>query len=269
MMFRLPKPGRTDTTAGLPDKVDIFKKWYDGYIIGATPVYCPWDVVCYTSELLYDNTTAPKNYWKNTSSNGAIRTFIGKYDVRPAFEILMNGGTITRSITDQLTYDLMDKTEENLWSVLFMTGYLTKADPTENGSTVSLRIPNAEIASIFQDTVAGYFAETVQLSQVESLIDYLWKQDTENASKVFSDLLWQTISYNDYHEDYYHAFLAGIFVGRGYSVESNKERGLGRPDIQLIDYPNRRAIIIESKKSDSKGRMDHDADEALKTDCRQ
>lgn len=251
---------------GIQEKAETFKQWYNGYIFGSTAVYCPWDVVCYASELVKRDTAQPKNYWKNTSSNGAIRTFIEnrEFNVQPAFETLMNGGTITRSITDQMTYDLMDKTEENLWSVLLMTGYLTKVDPTENGGTVSLRIPNTEIASIFQDTVARYFAETVQPSQVELLIDYLWKQDTDNASKVFSDLLWQTISYNDYHEDYYHAFLAGIFVGRGYSVESNKERGLGRPDIQLIDQPGRRAMIIEAKKSDSRGRMDHDADEALK-----
>ena len=252
--------------AGIQEKRWIFKQWYDGYIFGSSAVYCPWDVVCYASELVRRDTAQPKNYWKNTSGNGAIRTFIENRDfnVQPAFEALMNGRTIIRSITDQLTYDLMDKTEENLWSVLLMTGYLTKADPNENGNTVSLRIPNAEIASIFQDTVARYFADTVEESTVDRLIDYLWKGDVENASDILSKLLRQTISYNDYHEDYYHAFLAGIFVGRGYSVESNKERGEGRPDIKMIDRRSWRAMVIEAKRSKSKAEMEPDAQKALK-----
>ena len=95
-------------------------------------------------------------------------------------------------------------------------------------------------------------------------MEFLWAGNEEAASEAISMLLWQTISYMDYHEDYYHAFLTGIFVGRGYEVESNKERGLGRPDIQLTDDANRRVLIIEAKKSDSKENMEHDCKEALK-----
>ena len=252
--------------AGLYEKKDVFKEWYDGYVFGSTAVYCPWDVVCYASDLVYDETTEPKNYWKNTSGNETIRTFIenSNFHVESAFETLLNRGTITRSITDQITYDQPDKTEENLWSVLLMTGYLSKADPSDTGNTVSLRLPNTEIAAIFQDTVARYFVDTVEEAQVDLLIDFLWKQDTENATIAFSKLFRQTISYNDYHEDYYHAFLAGIFVGRGYAVESNKERGLGRLDIKLIDRVHWRAMIIEAKKSGDKEQMEQDADDALR-----
>ena len=95
-------------------------------------------------------------------------------------------------------------------------------------------------------------------------MEALWEGDTETASRIMSDLLWKTISYMDYHEDYYHAFLAGLFVGRGYETASNKERGLGRPDLQLSDVDNRRAIIIEAKKSDSAAQMEKDCNDALK-----
>ena len=145
-----------------------------------------------------------------------------------------------------------------------MTGYITKADPEEDDDTVSLKIPNKEISSIFEDTVVKYFNETVNTDSINELLNSLWDSDEERATEMLSELLWNTISYNDYHEDYYHAFLAGVFVGRGYSVESNKEKGLGRPDIFLKDRRNRRAIIIEAKKSDKESDMDKDSDKAIK-----
>ena len=145
-----------------------------------------------------------------------------------------------------------------------MTGYITKSDPDEDTDTVSLKIPNKEIASIFQDSVVRYFTDTVNVDTIKELMEALWEKDEIRSGEILSDLLWDTISYNDYHEDYYHAFLAGIFVGRGYGVDSNKERALGRPDIQITDRPTRRAVIIEAKKSDSEGQMEHDCREALK-----
>lgn len=145
-----------------------------------------------------------------------------------------------------------------------MTGYITKANPEEDGDTVSLRIPNREIASIFQDSVVRYFTDTVNTDTIKGLIESLWEKDERRTGEILSGLLWDTISYNDYHEDYYHAFLAGVFVGRGYEVESNKEKGLGRPDILLKDRKNRRAIIVEAKKSGKKTDMDRDCDKAIR-----
>ena len=242
------------------------KEWYDGYVFGNSYLYCPWDVINHISALRYNRTTKPKNYWKNTSHNGILLTFVKRtdFDVADKFEKLLNGGVIKQAISDELTYDTLHSSEDNLWSVLLMTGYITKADPEEDDDTVSLKIPNKEISSIFEDTVVKYFNETVDTDSINELLNSLWDSNEEHATKILSELLWNTISYNDYHEDYYHAFLAGVFVGRGYSVESNKEKGLGRPDIFLKDRRNRRAIIIEAKKSDKETDLDKDCDKAIK-----
>ena len=251
--------------AALREKSDVFKAWYDGYLFGDTHVYCPWDVVSYAAALLKRKTAKPKNYWANTSANGIIREFAERkeYRVKGKFETLMNGGTIIQTISDELTYDTLHETENNLWSVLLMTGYLSKADAEADGNTVALKIPNVEIASIFQDTVVRLFSDHMDTAKQKSMMEALWTGNESEASKAISDLLWQTISYNDYHEDYYHAFLTGIFVGRGYEVQSNKERGLGRPDIKLTDDDNRRVLIMEAKKSNSKAQMEYDCNAAL------
>ena len=251
--------------SGLEDKQEIFRDWYDGYIFGREALYCPWDVINYVSDLLYSTNAKPKNYWAKTSSNGIIRDFAGHkdFDVSEKFETLMNGGTITQTISDELTYDTVHETEDNLWSVLLMTGYLTKADPDEDGSTVSLRIPNAEIAGIFETAVVRLFRENLDKSRQRALMDAFWSGDAEAAAELISDFLFDTISYHDYHEDYYHAFLTGIFVGLGYGVKSNHEQGLGRTDITLTDKKNRRALVIEAKKSESEAAMPADCDEAL------
>ncbi|MDE5700260.1 MAG: ATP-binding protein [Lachnospiraceae bacterium] len=254
------------SAADRKDKADVIKEWYNGYVFGDSFVYCPWDVMNYMSALKKRKDAKPKNYWKNTSHNGVLLTFVKRTDfkVKSKFEILMNGGTIIQTISDDLTYDTLHSSEDNLWSVIVMTGYLTKADAEEEGETVSLKIPNREIASIFEDTVVKLFKDTIDHSAQKSMMEALWNGDEQGAAKTISDLLWKTISYNDYHENYYHAFLAGVFVGLGYEVESNKEKGLGRPDILLKDDDNRRVIIVEAKKSRKESDMGKDCDEAVK-----
>ena len=251
---------------GLSDKENTIRKWYDGYVIGNTSVYCPWDAASYVSALLYDPDAEPKNYWRNTSSNGVIRDFVNHSDwgIPDKFETLMNGGSITVTISDELTYDTLHESEQNLWSILLMTGYLTKTDPSAKGSSVALTIPNAEISGIFEDTVVKLFTDTLDNSRQKKLMEAFWNEDIEGAAKYLSDFLWDTISYRDYHEDYYHTFLAGLFVGPGYSVDSNKESGLGRFDVLVKDRKNRRAMIIEAKKSDAQKEMEKDCDEAIR-----
>ena len=254
------------TAAGRTDRKDVVKQWYDGYVFGKNHLYCPWDVINYLSELKKDKDLAPKNYWKNTSHNGVLLTFVKRtdFDVSDKFESLLNGGSVSATITDQLTYDTLHSSEDNLWSVLLMTGYITKAETCENSNVVTLKIPNKEISSIFQDTVVQFFEETADTETISSLINAFWQSDETVATKLISALLWNTISFNDYHEDYYHAFLTGIFVGRGYNVESNKEKGLGRPDIYLKDKKNRRALIIKAKKSETEADLEKDCDKAIK-----
>lgn len=253
------------SAANCEEKADVIKEWYDGYVFGNSYVYCPWDVMNYIAALTKRKNAKPKNYWKNTSHNEILLSFVTRTDffVSRKFEILMNGGTIVQTITDELTYDTLHSSEEHLWSVLLMTGYLTKSGAGEEGETVRLKIPNREIASIFEDTVVAYFKNTLDHSVQQSMMEAFWNGDENNASRILSDLLWKTISYHDYHEDYYHAFLAGVFVGFGYEVESNKEKGLGRPDLLLLDQKNRRAIIIEAKRSEKESQLETDCSKAV------
>ena len=248
----------------LADKTEVFKDWYDGYVIGNTPMYCPWDVASHASALVYDRCSQPLNYWKNTSGNGILRDFIFRTDLNVSgkFEILMNGGTIRQTISDGLTYDTLYDTEDNIWSILLMTGYLTKADPRQTGNTVDLRIPNAEIASIFEDSVVALFKASLDKGRQTELMKALWNGDVDGIRKAISDFLWDTISYHNYHENFYQAFIAGIFTGVGYGVQTDHEQGLGRSDIVLTDRRNRRAILIETKKSDSEDCMEKDCEEA-------
>lgn len=254
----------------LSDKAGVIKEWYDGYLFGDTEIYCPWDVVNYVAALLKKPDAKPKNFWKKTSGNTAIRQFfqMSGFDVSDKFETLLNGGSITETVIDTLTYDRAYESERSLWSVLLMTGYLTKVrtedDPAEEAEVpLALRIPNREIAGIFRETVVDQFVDSVNRTELHELMNALWNGDTAAASDKLSDLLWHTISYMDYHENYYHAFLAGLFVGRGYEVRSNRERGLGRPDIELRDKPHRRALIIEAKRSERQEDMERDCEEAI------
>ena len=141
----------------------------------------------------------PENYWKNTSGNGILRAFIDstQFTITDKFETLMNGGSIAQTVSGELTYDTLHETEDNLWSVLLMTGYLTKADPDEDEDTVSLKIPNKEIAGIFQDTVVKYFSDHVNTDEQKAMMEFLWAGNEEAASEAISMLLWQTISYMD------------------------------------------------------------------------
>ena len=252
--------------AGIEDKAEVIRSWYDGYVFGDSAMYCPWDVVNYVADAVQDPNARPKNYWSNTSHNGIIRSFIGReefIDVPDKFEVLMNGRTIRQTVSDDLTYDALYNTEDNLWSMLLMTGYLTKADRSEVGSSVELKIPNREVADVFQNAVADHFVQSLDRVQLRNMMGAFWAGDEKKASELLSDFLWNTVSYNNYHEDYYHAFLAGIFTGLGCNVDSDRERGLGRPDIVFKDRRNRRALIIEAKKVDSENAMERACQDAL------
>ena len=243
------------------------KKWYDGYCFGKTEIYCPWDVLCYLNKLAFESESEPENFWKNTSHNDIIRTFLSYegMDVTDSFERLLAGETIEVEITDNLTYENLTDSEENLWSVLYLTGYLTKDNrqPLQGKSKVFLKIPNAEIMDIFRKSVVRWFDERIAVRDRSSLFKALWNEDVSSLSELISDLLFETISYHDYAESFYHAFLAGLFTNAGYIVESNYESGLGRPDLVIKDKKKRQAVIIEIKIADSMQSLQKSAEKAM------
>lgn len=251
--------------AGLSDKSDIIAKWYDGYIFGDSEVFCPWDVVNYLSSLMDGEEGEPQNYWANTSGNAILDEFIDhpKIDVSDKFETLLNGGMVTEEVSQELTYDRLAESEKNLWSVLLMTGYVSKADMANIKGRIKLKIPNAEISEIFRDAVVARFHRTLDASKVNEFITAMWNKDENTASLALSDILWNSISYFDYGEDYYHGVLNGLFASRGYALDSNDEAGLGRLDLRIRDRANRRILLFEFKRSEKEENLDRDCSEAI------
>lgn len=243
------------------------KKWYDGYCFGKTEIYCPWDVLCYLNKLAFESESEPENFWENTSHNDIIRTFLSceGMDVTDSFERLLAGETIEVNITENLTYENLTDSEENLWSVLYLTGYLTKdiRQQVQGKTKAFLKIPNAEIMDIFRKSVVRWFDERIAVRDRSMFFEALWNEDVGRLSDLISGLLFETISYHDYAESFYHAFLAGLFANAGYIVESNYESGLGRPDLVIKDKKKRRAVIMEMKIADSVESMQTAEERAL------
>ena len=237
--------------AGAEDKAAAIKEWYDGYHFGAFDVYCPWDVMNYLRDWQYNPSAKPASYWKNTSDNAIIRSFIdfSGTNITKKLETLLAGGYILQRIDENLTYDYLHAAEENLWSVLYLTGYLTRVRdvPALPVGMTALVIPNAEIKDIFESTVAKWFADNARGWNRQKLFAAVWQGDEEVLVQELNKLLRKTISYHDYKEDFYHAFLAGIFAGAGYTVDSNKEHGEGRSDVVVYDQVNGRVAVFEAK----------------------
>ena len=246
------------------------KYWYDGYHFGNVDVYCPWDLMNYLCDLQRNPEAKPDSYWKNTSDNAIIRSFIdyAGSSITKKLETLLAGGYIVEQIDESRTYDYLHSSEENLWSILYLTGYLTTVREEDLSTSVSdglsaLAIPNAEIQEIFETTVMKWFSDSAKTWSRQTLFDAVWKNDCELLTQEMNKLLRKTISYHDYKEDFYHAFLAGIFAGAGYSVESNKEHGEGRSDIVVSDIVNGRVAVFEVKKSDALADLVSDCESAL------
>ena len=256
--------------ADLTDHANAVKAWYDGYHFGDLDVYCPWDVMNYLRDLQRNPKIKPASYWKNTSDNAIIRSFIdyAEGNIAEKLETLMSGGCIVQKIREDLTYEYLHSSEENLWSILYATGYLTQVredvmTETLPPNTAALMIPNAEIREIFEATVQDWFADTAKEEDRKPLFDAVWSGDTETLTTEMNKLLRKTISYHDYREDFYHAFLAGIFTGAGYSVESNREHGEGRSDVLIKNPRNARIAIFEAKYAKKLGDLETYCEAAL------
>lgn len=266
--FTQPEIDRLLEDTNLTDHRREMQEWYDGYCFGNTRIYCPWDVMNHVSRLMYEPTARPIGYWKNSSDNAIIRSFLDYSGdaISKKFEILMSGGTIAEKIEENLTYDYLHSSEENLWSILYLTGYLTRNPSYEmnpdmdNAGKTALIIPNREVRDIFESTIQVWFADYARQWNREALFAAVWSGDADTLTRELTKLLRKTISYHDYREDFYHAFFAGVFAGAGYSVESNREHGEGRSDILVMDYPGDRAAVFEVKYSKAQQEMERDCD---------
>lgn len=229
------------TDYGLEEKIPEVKKWYDGYLFGNTEVYNPWSVINYVYTAISNRNAFPKPYWSNTSSNSIVRGLVEKADeeAKAEIETLIQGGTIEKPVHEDITYEDIDKSQDNLWNFLFFTGYLKKTKEVLREETIylTMKIPNMEVRYIFRNSIQDWFRQHLEC-----------------------------ISYNDYKEAYYHGFLCGLLKGcKGYRVISNRESGNGRYDIMMC-YPSARgkAMIMEIKMAETFAGLEAGCDRALK-----
>ena len=252
------------TYYGLEEDYEIVKAWYDGYRFGDVDVYCPWDVINYCSDRQYDPKLEPQNYWANTSSNDIISHFIdgmgGQRKVtRIELERLINGETVQKEINQELTYKELYSSIDNLWSTLFMTGYLTQKGDS-NGKRYNLAIPNQEIRNIMTDHILQLFKEDVAKdgAMVETFCQALVDGNADRIEQLFTEYLTKTISVRDtfvrkpVKENFYHGILLGILSYKGgWYVTSNRESGDGFSDIMVRIDDEDVGIIVEVKYAEN------------------
>ena len=256
----------------LSDHYPDVKEWYDGYHFGNTDIYCPWDVIRYCKNLCADPAALPEDFWSNSSGNAMVRRFIDKADIRTKNEIehLIAGEDIEKDISQELTYDEIDKSIENLWSVLFTTGYLTHKGCTESGR-YRLAIPNKEVRNLFIRKIREWFSDVTRNDgkTLEEFCNAFVDKDPRKIEQIFGDYLWNTISIRDTatakakKENFYHGILLGLLGYKAsWLIKSNAESGTGYSDI-LVEVPdNRTGIVIELKYAED-GDMDAACSRAL------
>lgn len=242
----------------LSSSYGTIKEWYDGYRFGSVEVYCPWDVICYCSKLRTDRDARPENYWSNTSSNDAVRHFLQESDkgtTKREIERLVAGEVIAKEIHQELTYKDMYDSVENIWSVLFTTGYLTQRGKPE-GNSLQLAIPNMEIRKIFTTQIMDYFKQSVQKNgkALDKFCEALKNGDAGGVEKQLNEYLRKTISIRDtfvkkqMKENFYHGILLGLLGFKdSWSVSSNKESGDGYSDILVEIEEESIGIVLEVK----------------------
>ena len=256
------------------DKYESIKEWYDGYRFGDVDVYCPWDVVSYLRSLRTNREAIPQNYWINTSSNAEVKEFIRQsknLTTKREIERLMAGESITKTIHPELTYKEMYESIENIWSVLFSTGYLTQSGQVD-ARKFKLRIPNLEIKDIFKTQIMEYFKESVAKDgdMLGRFCEALKNGEEKKVEDIFESYLKKTISIRDtfvrkeMKENFYHGILLGILgIKEEWGVFSNQETGEGYSDILIETENSETAILIEVKYAGD-GNLDAACERALK-----
>lgn len=259
------------TCYSLENHFDTVKEWYDGYRFGNVAVYCPWDVINYCDAILGDENRQPENYWANTSGNTMVRRFIDKANQQTKNEIeqLIAGDCVTKSLNMELTYSDLDSSIDNLWSVLFTTGYLTQQGSVD-GKQFKLKIPNREIRELFITQIQTWFEETTHtdVSRIEKFCNAFPEGNTQLIEEMMNDYLWSTIGIRDtavrknLKENFYHGLLLGLLRYKdNWIIKSNTESGEGYSDI-LIETPERIGIVIEVKYAED-GSLEKWCTEAL------
>lgn len=258
---------------GLLEHISETKEWYDGYHFGDADVYCPWDIINHVDRLCGEPDAKPQSYWINTSGNGLVKRFIGKANktTRDEIERLVSGETIEKQVSLELTYDEIDTTIDNLWSVLFTTGYLTQTGMTESGA-YKLVIPNKEVREVYKLQIQEWFKRTV-MSNTEQLKNF-WKAFDGGDTKAVENYLNRTLSNSisvfdtkardEEKESSYHTLLVGLLVGNAdWLVKSNVEAGDGFADIIVETEDFDAGIIIELKYSKTFSGMDKACEKAI------
>ena len=260
---------------GQDEHYDTVKEWYDGYRFGNVDVYCPWDVINYCEDHQDNPKVSPQNYWINTSGNDVIRHFIegtytGKELTKTELGRLVNGGAVQKKISQELTYKDLYNSAENIWSALFMTGYLTrKGEPQDD--YYNLVVPNREIRNIITEQIMKMFKENVKKDgqMVDEFCDALKDGKAETVERLFTEYMKKTISIRDTFvrkptkENFYHGILLGILSFKdNWIISSNKESGDGFSDVTIEIDENEMGIIIEVKYSEG-NEMEKEGKKAL------
>ena len=241
---------------GLTSHKQVMQDWYDGYTFGKVSVYCPWDVINYCDLLRADPEAEPENYWGNTSGNGIIRRLLKKADqtTRDEVEQLINGETIVKTVRQELTCRDIEDSIDNIWSVLYSTGYLTSRGRL-TGKQMKLALPNREVRELFIDLVKDWFREETRAdtSRINRFCTAFPKGDVATIQDMLHDYLWDSISVRDtavrssMKENFYHGMLLGLLQSQGsWIVRSNAETGIGYSDISVAT-PERLGMVIELK----------------------
>lgn len=264
---------------GVFDKISEVKDWYDGYRFGKADVYCPWDVINYVDHLQADPNARPQAYWINSSGNGLVRRLINIADesTKDEIERLIAGETIEKAIRLELTYDEIDNSIDNIWSVLFTTGYLTNAGEIElpggDGYGYRLVIPNKEVRQVFVSQIQEWFRQTVTYDNgsVQDLCEAFMAGDADKIQSNLNMILIKTISVldtkarDDQKENFYHGLLLGLLRSKpDWRIKSNRESGDGFSDISIEPTIPEKGIVVEVKYSNTISGLDDACGKAMK-----
>ena len=245
------------------------REWYDGYRFGGQDVYCPWDVINYVYALRVDPQAEPKAYWLNTSGNAMVRELISKSadgTTQMEIERLIEGETITKTLNEQLTHNEIRSSIGNIWSLLYMTGYLTTAQKP-SGGRYELRIPNREVRQIYMQQVLSWFNHKVEseTDKLTNLYAAFETGDTETIKEILDEQLLDTVSFYDARESFYHGFLLALLsTCASWNVSSNIETGKGRSDILVSRKDRKIGFVVEVKDVKDEEKLDAACEAALR-----